>query len=113
MVKKSTINDGLLNLSILHTSCSLMIQENADPTVMLDIKNFLKKIAPEGNYFHDTEGRDDMPAHLKSSILGSSVSIPITDGKLNLGVWQGIYLCEHRDHGTVRKLIATIQGLAQ
>ena len=106
---------GILQLFIKHTSASLTINENADPTVRMDFESHFNILAPENkNYYkHTCEGPDDMPAHLKSSILGSSVSIPITDGKLNLGVWQGIYLCEHRDHGTVRKLIATIQGLAQ
>ena len=103
---------GILQLFIKHTSASLTINENADPTVRIDFESHFNILAPENkNYYkHTCEGPDDMPAHLKSSILGSSVSIPITDGKLNLGVWQGIYLCEHRDHGTVRKLIATIQG---
>ena len=106
---------GILQLFIKHTSASLTINENADPTVRIDFESHFNILAPENkNYYkHTCEGPDDMPAHLKSSILGSSISIPITDGKLNLGVWQGIYLCEHRDHGTVRKLIATIQGLAQ
>ena len=106
---------GILQLFIKHTSASLTINENADPTVRIDFESHFNILAPENKdyYKHTCEGSDDMPAHLKSSILGSSVSIPITDGKLNLGVWQGIYLCEHRDHGTVRKLIATIQGLAQ
>ena len=106
---------GILQLFIKHTSASLTINENADPTVLIDFESHFNILAPENKdyYKHTCEGPDDMPAHLKSSILGSSVSIPITDGKLNLGVWQGIYLCEHRDHGTVRKLIATIQGLAQ
>ena len=109
------IKIGLVNIFIKHTSASLTINENADPTVRIDFESHFNILAPENkNYYkHTCEGPDDMPAHLKSSILGSSVSIPITDGKLNLGVWQGIYLCEHRDHGTVRKLIATIQGLAQ
>ena len=106
---------GIFQLFIKHTSASLTINENADPTVRIDFESHFNILAPENkNYYkHTCEGPDDMPAHLKSSILGSSVSIPITDGKLNLGVWQGIYLCEHRNHGTVRKLIATIQGLAQ
>ena len=106
---------GILQLFIKHTSASLTINENADPTVLIDFESHFNILAPENkNYYkHTCEGPDDMPAHLKSSILGSSVSVPITDGKLNLGIWQGIYLCEHRNHGTVRKLIATIQGLAQ
>ena len=105
---------GILQLFIKHTSASLTINENADPTVRIDFESHFNILAPENKdyYKHTCEGPDDMPAHLKSSILGSSLSIPITDGKLNLGVWQGIYLCEHRDGGTVRKLIATIQGMA-
>ena len=110
VIKKSAINYGLLNLSILHTSCSLMIQENADPTVMLDIKNFLKKIAPEGNYFHDTEGRDDMPAHLKSLITQSNLTISIKNKEMLLGTWQGIFLIEHRYHPKSRKLFFHILG---
>ena len=93
---------GILQLFIKHTSASLTINENADPTVRIDFESHFNILAPENKdyYKHTCEGPDDMPAHLKSSILGSSVSIPITDGKLNLGIWQGIYLCEHRDHGT-------------
>ena len=110
IVKKSSINNGLLNLSILHTSCSLMIQENADPTVMLDIKNFLKKIAPEGDYFHDTEGRDDMPAHLKSLITQSNLTISIRNKEILLGTWQGIFLLEHRYYPKSRELFFHILG---
>ena len=110
IVKKSSINNGLLNLSILHTSCSLMIQENADPTVMLDIKSFLKKIAPEGNYLHDTEGRDDMPAHLKSLITQSNLTISIKNKEMLLGTWQGIFLLEHRYYPKSRELFFHILG---
>ena len=103
---------GILQLFIKHTSASLTINENTDPTVRLDFESHFNMLAPENqNYYqHTYEGSDDMPAHLKTSLLGSSVSIPITDGKLNLGTWQGIYLCEHRNHGSIRKLIATVQG---
>ena len=106
---------GILQLFIKHTSASLTINENADPTVRIDFESHFNILVPENkNYYkHTCEGPDDMPSHLKSSLLGSSISIPITDGRLNLGTWQGIYLCEHRDHGTARELIATIQGLAQ
>ena len=109
-VKKTDIENGLLNLSILHTSCSLMIQENADSTVMSDIKNFLKKIAPEGNYLHDTEGKDDMPAHLKSLITQSNLTISIKNKKILLGTWQGIFLLEHRYHPKNRELFFHILG---
>ena len=110
MVKKSTISNGLLNLSILHTSCSLMVQENADPTVMLDIKNFLKKIAPEGDYLHYTEGRDDMPAHLKSLITQSNLTISIKNKEILLGTWQGIFLLEHRYQQKQRELFFHLLG---
>ena len=110
IIKKSTINDGLLNLSILHTSCSLMIQENADPTVMSDIKNFLKKIAPEDNYLHDTEGPDDMPAHLKSLLTQSNLTMSIKNKKILLGTWQGIFLLEHRYQQKNRELFFHLLG---
>ena len=105
---------GILQLFIKHTSASLTINENADPTVRTDFESHFNMLAPENqNYYqHTFEGSDDMPAHLKASLLGSSVSIPITDGSLNLGTWQGIYLCEHRNRGSDRKLIITIQGSA-
>ncbi len=103
---------GILQLFIKHTSASLTINENADPTVRTDFESHFNILAPENQsyYQHTFEGSDDMPAHLKASLLGSSVSIPITDGRLNLGTWQGIYLCEHRNRGSDRKLIITIQG---
>ena len=103
---------GIFQLFIKHTSASLTINENADPTVRTDFESHFNILAPENQsyYQHTFEGTDDMPAHLKASLLGSSVSIPITDGKLNLGTWQGIYLCEHRNRGGDRKLIITIQG---
>lgn len=103
---------GLLHLFIQHTSASLTINENADPTVRQDLESHFNHFVPERApyYRHDYEGDDDMPAHIKSCILGSSVSIPITHGTLNLGVWQGIYLCEHRNQGGARSLVASIQG---
>jgi secondary thiamine-phosphate synthase enzyme len=106
------IKTGILHLFIKHTSASLTINEDADPTVRTDFESHFNMLVPENQsyYQHTFEGSDDMPAHLKASILGSSVSIPITNGKLNLGTWQGIYLCEHRNHGSARKLVATIQG---
>jgi len=106
------IKTGILHLFIKHTSASLTINEDADPTVRLDFESHFNKLVPENQsyYQHTFEGSDDMPGHLKASLLGSSVSAPITDGRLNLGTWQGIYLCEHRDRGSARKLVVTIQG---
>ena len=106
------IKTGLLHLFIKHTSASLTINEDADPTVRTDFESHFNHLVPENQpyYKHTLEGPDDMPAHLKTSLLGSSVSIPITKGKLALGTWQGIYLCEHRNHGGNRTLVATIQG---
>jgi secondary thiamine-phosphate synthase enzyme len=107
-----TIRHGLLHIFIKHTSASLTLNENADPTVRTDFESHFNRTVPENaSYFeHDTEGSDDMPAHLKSSILGNSVSIPITNGKLNLGTWQGIYFCEHRNYGGARELVLTLIG---
>ena len=109
-VDLSGIEAGLLHVFIKHTSASLTINENADPTVRLDFESHFNKYIPEDApyYKHDYEGSDDMPAHLKASTLGSSVTIPITNGRLNLGTWQGIYLGEHRDHGGSRKLVITV-----
>ncbi len=106
------ISTGLLHVFIQHTSASLTINEDADPTVRTDFEAHFNTTIPENApyYRHTLEGSDDMPAHLKSSILGSSVSVPITDGRLNLGTWQGIYLCEHRNHGGSRNIILTITG---
>ena len=106
------LKTGILQLFIKHTSASLTINENADPTVRIDFESHFNMLAPENQsyYQHTFEGSDDIPAHLKASLLGSSVSIPITNGTLNLGTWQGIYLCEHRNRGPDRKLIVTIQG---
>ena len=103
---------GLLNILIQHTSASLTINENADPSLRRDFERFFSRAVPENEpyYEHMDEGADDMPAHLKASILGASLNIPITNGRLNLGVWQGIYLCEHRNHGGQRSLILTING---
>lgn len=108
----SDIKAGIVHLFIKHTSASLTINENADPTVRMDFESHFNKLAPENApyYRHNSEGADDMPAHLKSSILGSSVSIPVTNGDLNLGTWQGIYLCEHRNYGGRRKIVATVSG---
>jgi secondary thiamine-phosphate synthase enzyme len=105
------ISAGFLHLFILHTSASLTINENADPDVRTDMETVFSRIVPENQpLVHTLEGPDDMPAHVKSSMIGCSLTIPITDGELNLGTWQGIYLCEHRNQGGPRSLIATFFG---
>jgi len=103
---------GLLHLFIQHTSASLTINENADPTVRMDMESHFNHFVPERQpyYRHDYEGDDDMPAHIKTSTLGCELSIPISNGRLALGTWQGIYLGEHRDAGGARRIIATLQG---
>ena len=103
---------GMLNLFILHTSASLTINENADPAVRGDFESHFNRAVPEDQpyYQHRDEGPDDLPAHLKASILGSSLDIPVAGGRLRLGTWQGIYLCEHRNHGGSRRIVATLQG---
>ena len=103
---------GMCQVFIRHTSASLTINENADPTVRKDFETFFNKAVPENDpdYLHNDEGPDDMPAHLKSSLLGSSVLIPIRQGRLALGTWQGIYLCEHRDYGGPRSIVITAWG---
>lgn len=106
------IKTGLLNLLIKHTSASLTLNENADPDVRTDMQNYFDKYVKENEpyYMHTAEGPDDMPAHIKSVLIGSSLTIPITNGRLNLGTWQGIYLCEHRNFSHERKIVATIIG---
>jgi secondary thiamine-phosphate synthase enzyme len=101
---------GIANIFIKHTSASLTINENADPDVREDFKSFTEKLVPENLPFfvHTMEGPDDMPAHIKSSLFGNSINIPITSGNFNLGTWQGIYLCEHRNNGGRRKIVVTI-----
>lgn len=103
---------GLLHLFVKHTSASLSINENADPDVRRDMESIFNHLVREREpyYMHTFEGDDDMPAHAKASIIGASVTIPITGGRLNLGTWQGIYLCEHRDYGGARRIVATITG---
>lgn len=103
-------NSGLLNLFIKHTSAALTINENADPDVLEDMERIFNRLIKEREpyYRHTLEGADDMPAHAKSAIMGVSLSIPITNGKLNMGMWQGIYLCEFRNNGYNRKIVATI-----
>tara|TARA_R110002020_G_scaffold20740_3_gene70494 strand:- start:276 stop:698 length:423 start_codon:yes stop_codon:yes gene_type:complete len=106
------INAGQLQVFIKHTSASLTINENADPSVRVDFESHMNKMVPENApyYTHTSEGPDDMPAHIKTSLMGASVSIPITNGKLNMGTWQGIYLCEHRNNGGPRKIVLTAFG---
>lgn len=108
-----TISVGQLQVFIKHTSASLTINENADSTVRKDFESHLNKMVPENMpyYIHNYEGSDDIPAHIKASIMGSSVEVPITKGKLNMGIWQGIYLCEHRNYGSSRKLVLTVFGI--
>jgi len=106
--------DGLLSVFIAHTSASLTIQENADPDVLRDLTDALERIAPRGHpYRHSTEGSDDMPAHIKSMVTSTSLSIPIQQGRMALGVWQGIYLVEHRDAPHSRRIVLTFLGLAR
>lgn len=106
------ISVGLAHIHLKHTSASLTINENADPDVPGDLETIFNRIVPEGSpdYRHTMEGSDDMPAHGKASILGSSLTLPVTDGRFNLGVWQGIYLCEHRDRGGPRRVVVTLFG---
>ncbi len=104
------IRAGILHLFVQHTSASLTVNENADPDVRADMERWFDRAVPDGarEFVHTAEGDDDMPAHLKASLLGSSVTIPVRDGRLALGTWQGIYLGEHRDHGGGRSLVATL-----
>ena len=107
----STVSAGLLHVFIQHTSASLTINENADPDVLRDMGMALNRIAPESwPWVHTCEGPDDMPAHVKATVTGSSVSIPVGNGSLLTGTWQGIYLCEHRNRGGGRRLVITLQG---
>lgn len=106
------ISRGLCHIFLQHTSASLAINENADPDVRADLESFVNQLAPEESpyFLHTTEGPDDMPAHIKAVLIGTQLSLPITAGRLNLGTWQGVYLCEHRNHGGARRLVATIHG---
>ena len=105
---------GLLHLWLQHTSASLTVNENADPAVRRDFERFFNRLVPQGEagYEHDDEGPDDLPAHFKGSLLGVQLQLPIQQGRLALGTWQGIYLGEHRDHGGARRVVATLQGEA-
>lgn len=101
---------GLLNILVKHTSAGITLNENADPTVRTDFETFINKLIPENDpdFIHTYEGDDDMPAHLKSSVIGSSLTVPVTNHRLNLGTWQGIYFCEFRNYGGTRKLVLTV-----
>jgi len=106
------IKTGLMHILIKHTSASITLNENYDPDVRLDMEKYFNRTVKENEpwYDHNSEGSDDMPAHIKSTLIGNSLTIPISDGKLNLGTWQGIYLCEHRNHAGSRKIVVTIIG---
>lgn len=108
-----SIKAGIAHIHILHTSASLSLNENADPTVRTDMENFFSRLLPENEmsfYEHTLEGPDDMTSHIKNTIIGSSVTVPVTNGRFNLGTWQGIYLCEHRNNARSRKIIVTVTG---
>lgn len=106
------LHSGMLHVFIKHTSASLTINENADPSVRIDFESHMNEMVPEDApyYVHTYEGPDDMPAHIKASLMGASVLLPITDGNPNMGIWQGIYLCEHRNNASGRKLVLTAYG---
>jgi len=112
MPELAEISIGIATVFIQHTSASLCLNENADPTVRQDFESHFNKMVPENSpyYKHTMEGSDDMPAHIKAAMLGSTLTLPITNGRFNLGTWQGIYLCEHRNHGGNRTLIVTLLG---
>ncbi len=108
----SDVNMGMMNLFLKHTSASLSINENVSPDVRADMEEISNKLIPDGYFYHhNLEGADDMPAHFKSSMFGVSLNIPITNGKLNIGIWQGIYLNEHRDYPTNRKIVISVWGV--
>jgi secondary thiamine-phosphate synthase enzyme len=112
VVRQSQVLNGLCTIFVRHTSASLLIQENADPDVLVDLENFFAKLVPEGPYYvHSTEGPDDMPAHIRSVLTKTSEQIPIHQGRLVLGTWQGLYLWEHRQHGSDREIFVHIQGV--
>lgn len=110
-IAESGIKDGLITLFLQHTSASLTVQENADPDVLADLQSFFHKVSPEdGGYRHYLEGRDDMPAHIRTALTDVSLSIPVMHGKMALGTWQGVYLCEHRAHSHTRRLAVHLIG---
>jgi secondary thiamine-phosphate synthase enzyme len=112
LVTKSGVKTGLCHLFIRHTSASLLLSENADPAVGRDLERFMQRIAPDGSpeLEHDVEGPDDMPAHIRTMLAGASMTVPVGDGKLLLGTWQGLYVWEHRTHGHHRQVVITITG---
>lgn len=112
LVAKSGVKTGLCHVFIRHTSASLLLSENADPAVGRDLERFMQKVAPDGSpeWEHDVEGPDDMPAHIRTMLAGASMSVPVGNGKLLLGTWQGLYVWEHRTHGHVRQVVVTIAG---
>lgn len=112
VVKDAGIDTGICHIFLRHTSASLLIQENADPDVLRDLENFLTQLIPEDSrrYFHSTEGPDDMPAHIRTALTHTSEQIPISQGKLLLGTWQGIYLWEHRQRGHLREVVVHVMG---
>lgn len=111
VVRASGVETGLCTVFLRHTSASLIIQENADPDVLVDLENFLSKLVPEGNhYIHSTEGPDDMPAHIRTVLTHTSETIPVVQGRLGLGTWQGLYLWEHRARGSNREVIVHVTG---
>ncbi|WP_035985239.1 secondary thiamine-phosphate synthase enzyme YjbQ [Leptolyngbya sp. KIOST-1] len=111
VVRASGVETGLCTVFLRHTSASLIIQENADPDVLVDLENFLAQLVPEGNhYVHSTEGPDDMPAHIRTVLTHTSETIPVTNGRLALGTWQGIYLWEHRARGAAREVVVHVMG---
>lgn len=111
-VAKSTVENGLCTVFVRHTSASLLIQENADPDVLIDLENFFAQLVPEDatRYVHSTEGLDDMPAHIRSALTHTSENIPVSGGRLVLGTWQGVYLWEHRQRGSQREIIVHVSG---
>jgi secondary thiamine-phosphate synthase enzyme len=111
VVRASGVETGLCTVFLRHTSASLIIQENADPDVLVDLENFLAQLVPEDNhYIHSTEGPDDMPAHIRTVLTHTSETIPVMQGRLALGTWQGIYLWEHRSRGSVREVVVHVTG---
>jgi len=113
LLAESGIRDGMLHLFVQHTSCSLLIQENADPDVPSDMERFMARLVPDGDpmFNHTAEGPDDMPAHVRAALTATSLSIPVAAGRMLLGVWQGIYLYEHRLHASSRRIVVSISGV--